>query len=627
MINRLRALPPTVWAILLLTVATIFRFWFSTRMQLVSDEAYYWLWSKHLAASYRDKGPAIGWTIALGTRLFGDTVFGIRFFAVVCSAATGWILYVLARRLYDERTALWSLVLAMLIPMIAVGAILMTIDALSVLSWALAALLFWEAIHRDRLVDWVGLGLVIGLGFLAKFTNGVQLVCIGLFLLWSPAHRRWLFSRKFVALNAAFALSILPLVWWNIQTGWVHFTALHSRSGVGNSFGVHPSQLLRFVGEVFGVVSPLVMAGIVVAALGLWRTRGADLRTRFLLSQSLPLFAIFLFFSLNKAGKSNWIAPALFTSIIFTVVYWRDVIANRPGWRWGAAMALSVAGIMTVVLHDTDYLHLPGRLDPLRRAKGWDDFARHIQEARVKYRANLLIGDHYRQASLMSFYLPDHPTTFLLPEAFGASQFSMWPGYRKDGNTRALYIRNAETNAPWEFTAQFPNARLVDRFWTLHKGRPMNEFELYFASCDEPDTVPPFRSRSDMAPYQGRARLALGSEPPVGAPQQDPADGLKKEVGDPNQELWRELGPRLPGLGKNNETVVDQDQNERDAKSNRRFPAMRPDSQRDADQGEAHAGEGKRHLSMQLDLGRSGVHSLAFALPNLTAQLAKGHFA
>ena len=48
-------------------------------MQLVPDEAYYWLWSKHLAASYRDKGPAIGWTIALGTKLFGNTVFGIRF--------------------------------------------------------------------------------------------------------------------------------------------------------------------------------------------------------------------------------------------------------------------------------------------------------------------------------------------------------------------------------------------------------------------------------------------------------------------------------------------------------------------------------------------------------------------
>ena len=444
LIERIRAIPQTRLVVLLLAVVTVFRLWFLTRVQLVGDEAYYWLWSQHLAASYRDKGPAIAWTIALGTKVFGDTVLGIRFFAVVCSTATAWLLYVLARRLYDERTALWCLVVALLMPLMAVGAILMTIDSLSVLSWALAALLFWKAIHRDNLLDWVGIGFVIGLGFLAKFTNGIQLVCISLFLLWSPVHRRFLFSTRFVALNAVFALSIVPLIWWNVQNGWVHFAALHSRSGVGNSFGIHPAGLLRFVSEVFGVVSPLLMAGMVVAAVGLWWTRGADLRTRFLLTQSLPLFALFLFFSLNKAGKSNWIAPALVTGIIFTVVYWREVMAARTGWRWAGAISLSVAGIMTIVLHNTDCLQLPGKLDPLRRAKGWDDFSRHVQEARVNYRANLLIGHHYSDASLMSFYLPGQPKTFLLPDRFGATQFSMWPEYRKDAHIRALFVRHAD---------------------------------------------------------------------------------------------------------------------------------------------------------------------------------------
>src|SRR5882672_1607387 len=89
------------WAILALILLTLYRFWFATRIELVPDEAYYWLWSKHLAASYRDKGPAVAWTIALGTWLFGDTVFGLRVFAVLLSTATGWAVVSLARRLYD----------------------------------------------------------------------------------------------------------------------------------------------------------------------------------------------------------------------------------------------------------------------------------------------------------------------------------------------------------------------------------------------------------------------------------------------------------------------------------------------------------------------------------------------
>src|SRR5262249_35192197 len=77
------------WAIFALLILTLHRLWFATRIELVPDEAYYWLWSKHLAASYRDKGPAIAWVIALGTWLFGDTVFGIRFFSVLLATGTG----------------------------------------------------------------------------------------------------------------------------------------------------------------------------------------------------------------------------------------------------------------------------------------------------------------------------------------------------------------------------------------------------------------------------------------------------------------------------------------------------------------------------------------------------------
>src|SRR5262245_34823282 len=131
------------WAVFALVALALYRLWFATRIELVPDEAYYWLWSKHLAASYRDKGPAIAWTIALGTQLFGDTVFGIRFFAVLLAAGVGWQLFSLARRLYDDRTALWCLVVASLLPLYTVGSILMTIDSLSVFFWAWAANVFW----------------------------------------------------------------------------------------------------------------------------------------------------------------------------------------------------------------------------------------------------------------------------------------------------------------------------------------------------------------------------------------------------------------------------------------------------------------------------------------------------
>ena len=488
MLPFLRQTSPVRLAIFLLFAVTCFRLWFITQIELVPDEAYYWLWSKHLAASYRDKGPAVAWVIALGTKMFGNTVFGIRFFAVIFSTGTGALIFVLARRLYDDRVALWCLLLTSVIPMMAVGSILMTIDTLSVFFWALALVIFWRALHHDRMMDWFWLGLAIGAGFLAKFTNGVQLGCIVFFLLWSKEHRRLLFSWKMFMLCAAFSLSITPILWWNMQTGWVHAIALHSRSGVKSTFQIHPVELLKFLGAQFAVVSPLIMAGMVVAVVALIWKRNTDLRIRFLLSQFLPLYGLFMFFSLNKSGQPNWTVPALIAAIIFTVVFWREVVARHPAWRWGVGAAFDIALVMTLVMHDTnpvwvvlnrvtDYLHARPIPDPLRRAQGWTDFAAHVQSAREKYQANLLIGNHYSQASMIAFYLPDQPVTYLLPEAYGASQFSLWPGYHLHPGTHALYVTTR--GAPKNLAEEFNQVELVDDFWTQHRGRPMSRFFIY----------------------------------------------------------------------------------------------------------------------------------------------------
>src|ERR1019366_2945220 len=58
----------------------------SGTIQLGEDEAYQWLWSKHLALSYYSKPPLIAYTQFLGTSLWGDTAFGVRFFSPVIAA-------------------------------------------------------------------------------------------------------------------------------------------------------------------------------------------------------------------------------------------------------------------------------------------------------------------------------------------------------------------------------------------------------------------------------------------------------------------------------------------------------------------------------------------------------------
>jgi hypothetical protein len=214
---------------------------------------------------------------------------------------------------------------------------------------------------------------------------------------------------------------------------------------------------------------------------------------RFLLGQFLPLYGLFAFFSLNKAGQANWAAPALVTGIIFTVVYWRETVARRPAWRWGVGAAFAVALLMTVVMHNTnplmvaaksvtDALHRRPIPDPLRRAQGWADFAAHVQAAREKNQVDLLLADNYAQASMMAFYLPDQPTPYLLPATYGDTQFTLWPGYEVHSGIRALYVTTSTKPPPKKLLDEFNTVELVDDFWSQHHGRPMTRFRIYLCT-------------------------------------------------------------------------------------------------------------------------------------------------
>jgi hypothetical protein len=124
-------------------------------------------------------------------------------------------------------------------------------------------------------------------------------------------------------------------------------------------------------------------------------------------------------------------------------------------------------------------LRLPPKVDPLRRAQGWASFAEHVQRAREQTGVPLLIGNHYSQASMMQFYLPDHPTTYLPKAPYGSSQFTLWPGYDLQPGTRALYVTDSTNPLPAKVQEEFGESRLLDDFWSTHHGRAMTRFRIY----------------------------------------------------------------------------------------------------------------------------------------------------
>src|ERR1017187_1820715 len=117
----------------------------SGTIDLEKDEAYQWLWSKHLALSYYSKPPGIALIQFASTSLWGDTEFGVRF----CSPLFAAILSVMVLRFFarevSARAGFWLLLIVTTAPLLGIGTILLTTDPPMVLCWMWALVAGWRA--------------------------------------------------------------------------------------------------------------------------------------------------------------------------------------------------------------------------------------------------------------------------------------------------------------------------------------------------------------------------------------------------------------------------------------------------------------------------------------------------
>src|SRR5215475_4448646 len=96
---------------------------------LTFDEAYYWLWSKHLAGGYYDHPPMVALVIRAGTLLAGDTAFGVRLISVLFALPMTWAVYRAAEILYDREVAATAAIFLNLTLLVAIGTFIVTPDA------------------------------------------------------------------------------------------------------------------------------------------------------------------------------------------------------------------------------------------------------------------------------------------------------------------------------------------------------------------------------------------------------------------------------------------------------------------------------------------------------------------
>jgi membrane-associated phospholipid phosphatase len=412
---------------------------------LVEDEAYQWVWSKHLALSYYSKPPGIALIQYTSTSLFGDTAFGVRFFSPLFAALLSFMVVRFFAREVSAKSAFWLLMIVMATPLLGIGTILMTIDPPMVLCWMWALIAGWRAWQSDGQTRyWLEVGLATGLGFLCKYTAMCQLVSWALFFLLLPAARRQLRQPGPWLALLIFLICTTPVLIWNAQNGWITVRHVAGDAGLHSHWRPTLNYFYEFMATQFGLLNPVFFVGALWAAIGFWNKRRERPLMLYFFCMGAPVYLGYWLWSFHSRILPNWIAPAVPPIFCLMVCYWRErPRLIRPWLAVGIALGLFVV----ILFHQTALIAkitgspLPGEIDPTHRARGQRETAEVVESAREKLATQgqpaFIIADHYGLTGELSFYLPaahdalkSEPLVYCVDSDKPMNQFYFWANYR-----------------------------------------------------------------------------------------------------------------------------------------------------------------------------------------------------
>lgn len=389
-----------------LLVLTGLRLVLAAILPLSPDEAYYWVWSRHLQPGYLDHPPMVAIFIRFGTTLLGENALGVRLLGPVSLFIGSWMLARTAEDLFPGRGAgPWAAALMNATLFAALGAVTMTPDTPLLFFWVAT---LWAVARAQRSGDagwWLAAGVFAGGALLSKYTAALLGFGLVLWLVLLPEARRWLMRWQLWAGGVLAVALFAPVIFWNATHEWASFAKQGGRTAAGGA-----GQSLRWLGELLGgqvaLVTPLVfllcVAGTFMAARQVWRARDAG--AGLLLALILPGAAIFALQALGSRVQGNW--PA----ILYPSAAIAAAALLPAGWLRlrMPALALGFAMAGAAYLQATAApLALPRRQDPtLARLGGWDGLAADLARAAAREGVAFIAAEEYGLASGIAFRLP-----------------------------------------------------------------------------------------------------------------------------------------------------------------------------------------------------------------------------
>lgn len=230
-------------------VKLMMHFLTNTNYELLRDEMLFFNMGEHLSAGYATVPPVTGLLAFLMNRIFGFSVFGIRFFPAIMGAAS---IIIIGKFVRELGGGLPALIIACISYLLAPGFLLtgtlFTPNSMEELIWLLIMLVTFRMVKNEKPELWIYIGILTGIGFLNKYSI-LFLVAAILLSFIATGKWRFLISRYLLAGIITGMVIISPNLVWQYNHGWpviIHMNELKSSQLDLTGYAGYPQSLFAF---------------------------------------------------------------------------------------------------------------------------------------------------------------------------------------------------------------------------------------------------------------------------------------------------------------------------------------------------------------------------------------------
>jgi 4-amino-4-deoxy-L-arabinose transferase-like glycosyltransferase len=422
------------YSAMVVLLATIIHFAFGFILGLSVDEAHYALYALHPDWSYFDHPPLVGWLQILPVKLNWHDGW-LRLIPEIL-----WLISILLNvgicqmvlgnygqfSNIQKPAIFWTIALACLSPILhvlGVGLLPDTILLVLVPAMIILVLLLHHELSKRQPHDfilWIGMGVLLGLAGLSKYTSIFFALCIPLCLLaW---HGGKIFQRPGLYICLIIALLLLtPVLYWNFVHDWISFQYQFSH-GTGGTWQI------KKVG-VF-LLNQIASYGLLILIGLIWFIRSQKDHTITLMTFFILPILLFAYFSGGGGSLPHWTAPAWIAMTPFAGIGIAQAFVARKKILIQILVCLQVficvlgftllftGGIPGVSMQDS-----LGKKNPIADLYGWEDAGNTVRQLATETQTDRLVVQNWTLASRLAWYAKPLRVN-VLDDRF--DQFDLW---------------------------------------------------------------------------------------------------------------------------------------------------------------------------------------------------------